>query len=389
MVLVHLLQPTKFKTFHEFGTAFFTHVISFYQQPHVSQIHIVFERYDELGIKTVESILRSNDLRTGTMVIENPQTKIPKDIKDLMTNPKNKLELVKFLCLNCFKFVKLRQDQELFISGGFEDISKCYKIQGESMFNVPEITSNHLEGDLEADTRVFVHALYDLKRDSEIVLHSVDTDVFILAIHFWPLLNSKGCSALWFRITNQKSRTLTCHVAANSLKKNVCDVLPALHAFTGCDTTSKIGTKKKGLDLIDDKQWRRALSNLGNGHILSKEEFSEIERLYLHIFKKQGSSADEARSSIFSQSCGIGLKLASIPCTSDALYQHTLRASAQTYIWRNAAFAVYNQLDLLRCGFTQKDGALMPLFMTKTPLPGDLIFPCKCTKSCKKKCVFL
>lgn len=32
--------------------------------------------------------------------------------------------------------------------------------------------------------------------------------------------------------------------AADSLTYPVCKILPALHAFTSCDTTSKIGTKK-------------------------------------------------------------------------------------------------------------------------------------------------
>lgn len=81
----------------------------------------------------------------------------------------------------------------------------------------------------------------------------------------------------------------------------------------------------------------------------------------------------------------MNIKLQNIPCTSDALYQHTLRASAQTYIWRNAINPTYKPLDFTTFGYKLDDGALLPVFMTKNSVPENLVKPCNCLKTCVTK----
>ncbi|KAJ8686162.1 hypothetical protein QAD02_021956 [Eretmocerus hayati] len=381
MVLVHVLQVSKFKTFYEFGQAFFRYISSFLAKPSVSRVDVIFDRYDDLGIKELESMLRSEDSEVGEIVIDNPHTRIPKDIKKLLTNPGNKLKLVKFLCQNSFKFVKLHDNQQLILSGGFENMSKCYKIQGNSMFDVIELQGNHLE----ADTRIFSHAFFDLKPNTELVIHSVDTDVFVLAIYFWSKFKSMGCPGLWFQVHNQKPRTLACHAAAEFLTEEVCEILPGLHAFTGCDSVSKIGTKKKGLDLMAHVQFRNSLAPLGNGSLLNVEEFKAIENLYLRILDKNETDVDVCRANIFSNSCGVGLNLTKVPCTSDALHLHSLRASLQTYIWKSAINANYLPMNFTSFGYTIKDDSLLPIPMSKDAFPNDLVKACNCKKNCSTR----
>lgn len=94
-------------------------------------------------------------------------------------------------------YVSLNNNQHLFISGGFPDTEKFYKLVGDTMFDVPELQSNHLE----ADTRIFCHAIYDFQLASQIIIHSVDTDIFILGVHFWHFLKSQGCEGLFFKFT--------------------------------------------------------------------------------------------------------------------------------------------------------------------------------------------
>lgn len=65
-----------------------------------------------------------------------------------------------------------------------------------------------------------------------------------------------------------------------------------------------------------------ALSSLGNS-LFNFEQFQILEKMYLNLLGKTGESADDARKVHFNRSCGIGINLATIPCTSDALYQHT------------------------------------------------------------------
>ncbi|KAJ8672324.1 hypothetical protein QAD02_003583 [Eretmocerus hayati] len=335
MVLVHKLQLAKLKTFYEF-----------------------------------------DDSEVRVIVIDNPHTKVPEDIKKLLLNLNNKFQQVKFLCYNAFKFVKWEARQQLIISGGFENVTKCYKIEGDRIFDVIDLQSNHLE----ADTRLSAHAFFDLKPNSDIVIHSVDTDVFVLAIHFWPRFKAMGLSNLRFQSSNQKSRTLACHTSAEFLTPDVCEILPGLHSLTGCDTVSKVGTKKRGLDLLSHEEFRIALTPLGNGLPMTPEESKAIQKFYLRILDKNGVSVDECRANISLHSSEIGLNLAKIPCTSDALYMHSLGASVQTYIWRNAKNASYVPLDLTLFGYTCKDDSLLPKFMTKDSLPKDLIKACNCKK---------
>lgn len=106
----------------------------------------------------------------------------------------------------------------------------------------------------------------------------------------------------------------------------------------------------------------------------------------MKLLDKKGESADDARKTIFKHTCGIGINLANVPCTSDALYQHTLRVHAQTYIWKNAIFPRYWPIDLTQYGYYKSEnGALLPKLMTKNPLPENLIKPCNCRKTCKTK----
>ena len=196
-----------------------------------------------------------------------------------------------------------------------------------------------------------------------------------------------SCQGLFFKIHSQKSRTLACHLAAEYLSATVCKMLPALHAFTGCDTTSKVGAKKKALDLVYvDKKYVNALSTLGDTYQFNYQQFRILESLYLQLLGKNGETADDARRLIFNRSCGIGINMANIPCTSDALYQHTLRAFTQTYIWKNALYSYYSPIDFTQWGYYKsEDNAILPKFMTKNALPENVVKPCKCKKTCNTK----
>lgn len=275
----------------------------------------------------------------------------------------NKQELVRFLCKNACNYVKLDNNQEMVISGGFDDPAKCYKIKGSVVTEVLELRSNHNE----ADTRMFAHAFHAVKPGSQIMIHSSDTDVFVLAIYFWSNLKNCNCLGLWMKITSKRSRTLGCHLASDFLGKEVANILPALHAFTGCDSTSKISSKTSAYKEVKKRYAQDALKPLGNGQPLTQFQSIALEQLYLKLINRPGNRADEGRYLAISRSVGIGLALDRIPCTSDALHQHALRASAQTYIWHNAFIPLYEPLDLMKFGFEKCGEELLPKYITKDP----------------------
>ena len=75
----------------------------------------------------------------------------------------------------------------------------------------------------------------ELSPDSTIVVRSPDTDVFILLLKFGQdILNS----LLFDTGVENKRRLLDVHKIISEVGENICWVLPALHAYSGCDTTS-------------------------------------------------------------------------------------------------------------------------------------------------------
>ena len=100
----------------------------------------------------------------------------------------------------------------------------------------------------EADTRLLLHAKYASTPETRIVIHSPDTDVLVLSAAHFDRLGSKE---LWFR-TGAKDllRLIPVHKVSQAQGPTMCDALPALHALTGCDSTSSLqalGRRKPGM----------------------------------------------------------------------------------------------------------------------------------------------
>ena len=82
-----------------------------------------------------------------------------------------------------------------------------------------------------------------------IIIKSPDTDVLLLCIHFFPSMsNTKELCFKAETVTRTKDgrRYLSVHDVCHIQGPLVCKLFPAVHALTGCDTTSsffRIGKK--------------------------------------------------------------------------------------------------------------------------------------------------
>ena len=95
----------------------------------------------------------------------------------------------------------------------------------------------------EANTRMLLHAADAVQCGfTKILLHSVDTDVLILAVAFVEKLKEpQGDQTieLWVGFgTGAHLRYIATHDISSKLKPQVPKALPFFHAFTGCDTVS-------------------------------------------------------------------------------------------------------------------------------------------------------
>ena len=137
----------------------------------------------------------------------------------------------------------LQEGQSLYLAGLFSNPETVKMLNRNGMLDCSCLASTQEE----ADTRIILHALYSDKLYQEnnvqgrIVVKSPETDVLVLSVHYFP--NMKNTSELWFQtglITSTKDcrRYILVHELYKSLSSVVCEILPADHALTGCDTTS-------------------------------------------------------------------------------------------------------------------------------------------------------
>jgi hypothetical protein len=71
-------------------------------------------------------------------IISNDHIKIPSNCNNFFSSTENKLQLVQFLCTAVLRSAQIKEDCELYIYGGFDDPTKCFKLHGSSFFDVPD-----------------------------------------------------------------------------------------------------------------------------------------------------------------------------------------------------------------------------------------------------------
>ena len=102
-----------------------------------------------------------------------------------------------------------------------------------------------------------------------------DTDVMVLALYFNNDLKTNGLSELWMRAgVGDSTRYIPLHLIFE-MNPELCSVLPAIHILTGCDTTSKVGTKLSALkspaaQLLSE--FGKSLSSPNQDEIIHKAE---------------------------------------------------------------------------------------------------------------------
>lgn len=230
----------------------------------------------------------------------------------------------------------------------------------------------------EADTRLILHGLEALEsRYERLILMCNDTDVLLLAVHFF----GKDAEVYMMGGTSKEKKCYSVQKIAESLSPVLKDNLLSFHAFTGSDTTSSFSGfgKRKCWKVFSEHP--QLLEGIGrDGPYEGAEKF--VCRLYN---TPQSRSADEARHDIFSKGKK-GLEL--LPPTSNALSLHIARANYQAKIWlqsdkRSLALEPAWETD----GWTRNNNGLQIVWMTKPAIPEACIelIACNCKSQCQSR----
>ena len=123
------------------------------------------------------------------------------------------------------------------------------KVERGNILDIPNLRCEHEE----ADNCIMLHIDEAFKAGYEkIIIASPDTDVFVTALYHYTKWMYVNLQELWMICgKGETTRVVPLHAVANKTETTVVDVLPPLHALTGCDTTSKICSKTAALKTTD------------------------------------------------------------------------------------------------------------------------------------------
>jgi hypothetical protein len=161
--------------------------------------------------------------------------------------------------------------------------------------------------------------------------------------------------------------------------------LMALHAFSGCDTTSAfkgLGKVKPLKTLLKMPKFVPVLAKLGETWDVSNELIEDLEAFTCAIYgRARASNVNELRFSKINELCAKdecitpsnNLDMGSLPPCRKSLEQHIRRANCQVGFWKRAHIAVFHTPDpTAGHGWTMLDGHLEPLWYDGELLPQQL-----------------
>ena len=366
---------TYLQTFGELCKRFLEVITSICAQ--ADRIDFIFDTYIKGSVKDCERSRRSESLPIDMNDI-NRETLIPASIKAFWASVTNKEKLQfllkKYICENTSPKI------QFVLSGtgtaGVANAQPCISIIKKKK----PVELHELDLSIEeADVRVIPHALHASKNGAKtIVLLANDTDILVLGLYFWEKIKSFGLRELWMRCgIGHTTRHIPLHSLGERMGVHLCKVLLPVHQLTGCDITSKFGTKASGLKANPLEYLKDFGTDPLNINVNVAEE-------YLVQVIKPGTTLktmDDLRFYLYHHS---KKTIMDLPPTSRATEGHILRAFYGTYLQVNCLEG--KTLDPLCYGFCRDQNVVKPQ-RCQVILPDDFPTPCKCKTCTTKRCI--
>ena len=397
MAVLQSMKPSTTDTFDKHASSYMSTMLKGFEKAHT--VIDVFDRYDnEKSVKFQERAQRAAAAGSYKTYSVSGGRTMP-NYKDFMAVSKNKESLVKhitnYIIQHGPKRVVKHKEWSLFVAGGGDNEEETFCITCIGVNKVEELFSTQEE----ADTRMLLHIVHAdasfglAKTKGTVILKATDTDVLVLAVYYFPQL--KNTTHLWLETgtvtatTNQK-RFVPVHEICSSIS-HLCALLPALHALTGCDSTSAFFNIGKTTMMnvvsksdIDDLQ---NLVILG-GTDTRVEAAVEVSRQFVaKLYDPKGKEKRNHQNLNKLRTKYAGSKttsLAKLPPSEPAFTEHVKRVMWQTRIWVHSHIAKPQLGDPEDFGWQMEGGGLAPHFYDG-PSAAEMIDQLICTKTCKGK----
>lgn len=291
MVLLQKIPPN-LKTFGEISDYLLKKILS----GSANTAYFVTDHYLPHSIKTMERNRRSM-VGTIRVIPKRRDQPKPKQFQRFLTNAENKLDLIKFLVSEWStndRHVAVFKDKIIFIT--VEDKAFSIKVSRGSMKidPVPELESQQEE----ADTKMFLCAAHASSWGYESVkIVTVDSDVAILSIYYQKRLDL----SIYLEM-GTGTKTKLFDIKNNEIDDDLQEVLPSLHALTGCDSTScfnGVGKVKSKTILMSDERFVAAAKLLGECDEVSNDVEGIIEEYVCKLYGSSLTSVNQTRYQLF------------------------------------------------------------------------------------------
>ena len=238
---------------------------------------------------------------------------------------------------------RLKNDQTIVLAGGFSTAETVKLVNKTGVTTLPQLFSSQEE----ADTRLVLHAINLSKTHSRVIICCDDTDVLVILLYF----HSKGslASEVYMHAghsggTVTRERYIPVHAIAAKLSDSICLCLPAVHALTGCDTTSALFTIGKRTAFTKLSQHFANVRELSQfGVTLSVSDALDVARRFvLLLYGQKARQCGSLNALRFTLASTSDKEAAMLPPTDDAFKQHVLRAMLQTAVWCHSDIAKPN-----------------------------------------------
>ena len=254
-----------------------------------SRIDIVFDIYRPDSIKNAERGQRSvGSIQLKTIVGAAPI----KQWGVALSDGSNKSELIKFLVCHWVKHPSSIGNLHLFVA--YEE--KCVCITADCVCPVPALESNQEE----ADARMLLHAKHISRSVPNIVIHTPDTDVFLIAIaastelptNLFIRTGNKGKARITF--IEKVKQSLSLQYDVNDMELAAKSIL-SFHAFTECDTTSAFCGKGKVKPLnilLKSSYYINIFSNIGVDASLGDDALNVLQQFVCDLYGHKGDNTN-------------------------------------------------------------------------------------------------
>lgn len=293
-----------------------------------------------------------------------------------LRNSGNKAALAEFISNHIVETAPqlLEQGQNILLAGGFQDGTHVKRVNSQGSTNEEELYCTHEE----ADTRMVFHATSAIDTYQRVIIRCDDTDVLVLLMYYYSkemLPEFTYMHAGHSEKYANRDRFIPIKTICSQLGDSICQSLPAVHALTGCDSTSsihKIGKKTAFNKLQRTLDLWPTLASFGTTNL--DESLSDVQSYTLSLYGNKKKETGELCSSLdelrYVYATTTDKPASTFPPTEDAFHQHVKRGHYQVTIWccsheprPTLATPVGNGWKL------GKDGLMEPVLFVKDPGP--------------------